>query len=633
LLEVQLTVAGFAVATVEGGAQALDALNPPPDAIVSDVLMDEMDGFSLCDKLRKIPNIDGIPIILLSTYFDELADRALAEQVGANALVARTPSMQACIEAIVLGLADGMGAKSSTRASELHLRRVAHHLVRSRKETRSAEARYHAIFDNANDAMSLLTPDGYVVDVNQRWEAIMQRPREELIGLHIRDFSASGHEDENVRRYHRSSTRDVDRAGPVPIQRADGSVIHLEFTTAKIVLDGQDRILGIGRDVTEVMESRKKLEASERKYRSLVENIPEVLFSASMEQRLTFVSSNVLGMCGYTPEEMLDPSEESPLARIHPEDSRRFFAALEAAAKGEGPMDVEYRWQHRDFHWMWMRCRAALAEDENGVPCIDGVFADVSARKHLEDQLAHAQKIEAIGQLTAGIAHDFNNILSVILANAEILVAELTAADHREIADEIGLAGRRGADLTKHLLDFARRETAEPRDTDLNRVVDGVERMLVCTLGSTRKLRVNQQTNLGAIRADVRQLEQVLMNLTVNARDAMPRGGNLTIETFNVGSEAARKVEGVKLAPGEYVALRVSDEGIGMDAETRARLFEPFFTTKGERGTGLGLSTSYGIVRRYGGHISVESTPDEGTTFTLYFPRCGERPLELSRCA
>jgi two-component system, cell cycle sensor histidine kinase and response regulator CckA len=481
--------------------------------------------------------------------------------------------------------------------------------------------------------MSLLTPDGYVVDVNHRWEAIMQRPRAELIGLHIHDFSAAGHEDANAERYRRSSARDVDLAGPVPVQRADGSVIHLEFTTAKIVLDGQDRILGIGRDVTEVMESRKKLEASERKYRSLVESIPEVLFSASLEKRLTFVSSNVLGMCGYTPEEVLAPSEESLLERIHPEDAPTFFAALDATAKGEGPMDVEYRWRHRDFHWMWMRCRAALAKDENGMPCIDGVFADVSARKQLEDQLAHAQKIEAIGQLTAGIAHDFNNILSAILANVELLAAGLANGEQREIAEEIGLAGRRGADLTKRLLDFARRETAEPKDTDLNHVVTGVERMLVCTLGSACRLRLNQQSTLGSIRADVRQLEQVLMNLTINARDAMPYGGVLTIETFNFGAGAAAMAKDVQLPPGDYVALRVTDEGIGMDAETRARLFEPFFTTKGERGTGLGLSTSYGIVRRYGGHISVESAPDRGTTFTLYFPCSSERAAELTRCA
>lgn len=629
LLEVQLTIAGFAVTVVNSAEKALHAVRRPPDAIVSDVLMDEMDGFALCARLRKDPALAEVPIVLLSMYFDEVADRVLANEVGANALVARTPSMQACIQAIVLNLAERSRPVESPPSTEHHLRRVANRLIRFRDEKENAEARYHAIFDNANDAMSLLTPDGHVVDVNHRWEEIMQRPREELVGMHIRDFSASGHEDANFQRYRRSVTRDVDRDGPVPVQRADGSVVYLEFTTAKIVLDGQERVLGIGRDVTEVVESQRKLEASEHKYRSLVENIPEVLFSAGLDRKLKFVSANALRICGYTPEEFTSPyadDDDAPLSRIHPGDAEHFFQALEATSAGEGPLDVEYRWQHRDGHWMWMHCRAALAKGANGEPCIDGVFTDISARKQLEEQLIHAQKIEAIGQLTAGIAHDFNNILSVIITNTEILNAILPDGEAREIATEVGLAGRRGADLTSRLLAFARRETAAAKDTDLNEVVQGVERMLVCTLGRHCVLKFVPQADLGQIRADARQLEQVLMNLAVNARDAMPNGGHLTIETRNVDTTLDR-TSSAEIPPGRYVSVRVSDDGIGMDPETRAKIFEPFFTTKGERGTGLGLSTSYGIVRRYGGHVTVDSEPGRGTTFTLFFPEKGnERP-------
>jgi two-component system cell cycle sensor histidine kinase/response regulator CckA len=204
--------------------------------------------------------------------------------------------------------------------------------------------------------------------------------------------------------------------------------------------------------------------------------------------------------------------------------------------------------------------------------------------------------------------------------------AETVECANPAASSQRGSSWRKSAatSVTKRLLAFARRETAEPRDVDLNKLIAGVERMLQVTLSAGRSLNFDPAPELGSIRADPRQLEQVLMNLTVNARDAMPNGGTLRMATRNLEVRDSEAAHG--LAPGSYVTLRVEDEGAGMDATTQKRIFEPFFTTKGEKGTGLGLSTSYGIIRRYGGHVTVESELGEGTVFTLYFPRM-ESPL------
>jgi len=633
LIKVRLEQAGFVAIVTAGAAEALKTIaENPPDAIVSDVLMDELDGFSFCRTLRADKALSRVPVVLLSAYFDEVADTALAKEVGANALVVRSPTFQECIEALVRSLAeDKPTAPPVQDVSDLYVRRLAHQLVRLRQDTVRAEAHYQALFEHARDAVAVLTPDGRVIDVNRRWEEIMKRPRQEFLDLHIRDFSAVGHEDEIDRRYRNAVADGVEGGGPVPIARPDGSTILMEFTAAKFDIDGSENVLTIGRDVTDVVEAQRKLEASERKYRSLVENIPEVVWSTTREGRLTFISSNVTRVVGFSPEEMIEGGIARSFARVHPEDIAHLQEAVAAVIARRGPLDMECRWRHRDGRWLWLHFRGVPALDADGIECIDGVCSDITARKQLEEQLYQSQKVETIGQLTAGIAHDFNNLLMVIISNSEYL-SQKVEGDDREVASEIISAAQRGVDLTRGLLNFARRETAEPRELDLNAVLTSVERMLVCTLGKEVSLSLSTTDDLGAMRADPRQIEQVLMNLTVNARDAMPKGGTLCMETSNVDVSTAQAGRGGLPGPGRYVAISVRDTGTGMSQETRERIFEPFFTTKGVRGTGLGLSTSYGIVRRYGGHVAVDSVLGSGTTFTLYFPRVDD-PEAQSRPA
>lgn len=254
------------------------------------------------------------------------------------------------------------------------------------------------------------------------------------------------------------------------------------------------------------------------------------------------------------------------------------------------------------------------------------VFRDVSGRRHLEEQLSHAQKMDAVGRLAGGVAGDFNNVLTVITGYSELLRAELPASSAlRPFADEIMWAAERAAALTRQLLTFSRGPAAQPRLLDLNAVLNGMGPMLRRLLGENTELIVLPGPALGRVKADAAQLEQVIVNLATNARDAMPEGGKLVIETANVDLEDPASSKKVDVKPGAYVMLAVSDTGVGMDAETRSRLFEPFFTTKQQsKGSGLGLSTVYGIVKQSEGQVSVYSQPGCGTIFEIYLPRSSE---------
>jgi two-component system cell cycle sensor histidine kinase/response regulator CckA len=358
------------------------------------------------------------------------------------------------------------------------------------------------------------------------------------------------------------------------------------------------------------------LRSSEGRYRSLFESIPQPMWVVDVET-LAFLAVNeaAVGHYGFSRDEFATMT----LADVCPAESPQ---ALRASVLK--PVDEKQIWHHRrkDGSDVTVEIKAHDLTFENRQARL-ALLTDVTERQRLEEQLRQAQKMEAVGRLAGGIAHDFNNVLSVILSYGDMLLADLKPSEPmRDDVEEIRKAATRAADLTRQLLMFSRQQVIAPRVLDVNDVLNGMEKMLRRILGADVSLAFLPKDALGRVRIDPGSLEQVIMNLVVNARDAMPKGGCLILETGNVmlGEEHARVHHGVVTGP--YVMLVVADTGIGMDAATQARVFEPFFTTKeAGRGTGLGLSTVFGIVQQAGGSIGVESEPGDGTTFRVYLPR------------
>ncbi|HEX5436504.1 MAG TPA: PAS domain S-box protein [Gemmatimonadaceae bacterium] len=375
-------------------------------------------------------------------------------------------------------------------------------------------------------------------------------------------------------------------------------------------------------DVTEHRTSEESVRRSEQRFRSLIENASDTIAVIDAHGILRYVSPAHEQVLGLGPEELVGHAAGE---RLHPDDYESVRAALSQASAHPGAaVPLEFRYRHRDGSWRRLAAIATNLLDDASVGGVVVNSHDITERATLEEQFRQAQKMEPMGRLMGGIAHDFNNLLAAMMVNCEFLREELgspSAAGYAE-AEEISRAVERAAALTRQLLAFSRKETRAPGVLDLNRVVLDTDRMLRRVIGVDITLTTELDPSAGAVRADGGQLTQVLMNLAVNARDAMPSGGRLTLRTWKADIGGPRSGEGPGIPPGAYVALEVRDNGCGMDEATRARAFEPFFTTKGEKeGTGLGLPMVQGIVQESHGFIEVASEPGRGAAFTLYFPR------------
>jgi two-component system, cell cycle sensor histidine kinase and response regulator CckA len=631
LSRLQLEAAGYQVETARCADAALEKVQDDvPDAILSDVFMGEVDGFGLCRRVRQDPRLARVPVILLSAHCHEERDRELAARVGASDLVMRTPDFKSELRALLATLT-GTVSPAEAPSAELYeqlLRRNGEHITKLLDQAESAESRYRILFEHANDAITLLTPEGVVLEANQRWRTLLGIEPADMIGKHISTFAADGSSAAHTSEYQRSVASGGERTSAVALRRADGGVLLMEFSLSSVEIAGEPLVFSIGRDVTVEVLGRRALAAAEERYRTLLERIPDVIWTGTPLRQIQFATPNIQRVLGYTLEELSAQSAEQRTENVHPEDRTAVLAATRALAEEGRPFDLEYRFRHKDGRYIWLRSRSTAIYDHDGVRLVEGMLSDVTERKVLEESLQQAQKMEAIGQLTGGIAHDFNNILAAILANSHFLLEATDETDPRHAdANEIREAAERAAALTRQLLAFSRRQVLEPAIVDLNGTVAGVEKMLCRLIGEDIALVVAPGSDLGNVRVDVGQLEQVIMNLAVNARDAMPTGGRLTIETGNVELDEECLGADAPVTPGRYVMLAVSDTGCGMDAETKRRIFEPFFTTKElGKGTGLGLSTCYGIVKQSGGHIWVYSERGKGSVFKIYLPRVDAPP-------
>jgi two-component system cell cycle sensor histidine kinase/response regulator CckA len=370
---------------------------------------------------------------------------------------------------------------------------------------------------------------------------------------------------------------------------------------------------------------RRRLLEREEMFKLISENAVDMIAVVDADGQRIYNSPSYERILGYTAEFLRDTS---PLEQIHPDDLPEVLkAAKEAQHSGVGRR-IEYRMRRKDGVWLFLESTASAVRNAAGaVEKLVIVNRDISERRQLEEQLRQSQKMDAIGRLSGGVAHDFNNLLGVIIGYTEVLQDHIKEGDRlRVCVDQVLEAGKRAASLTRQLLAFSRQQVLEPKVLILNGVVSDMEKMLRRMIGEDVELTTRLDPALGKVRADQGQIEQVVMNLAVNARDAMPEGGKLSIETANTEMDQAFvKRYAYPVQTGAYILLTVSDTGTGMDHATRQRIFEPFFTTKEKgKGTGLGLSMVYGVVKQSGGYIDVDSTVGEGTCFRIYLPRINQ---------
>ena len=501
---------------------------------------------------------------------------------------------------------------------------------REREVMRANEARARLIVEHALDASVQMDSDGIVTGWNARATAIFGWTLEEAVGRKLATLIIPepyrAHHEEGLRRYLASGVGPIlNRRIQITALHRDGHEFPVELSVTPIRSPDRVMFSAFIEDITAAKQAEEALRESQQHLSLVYDHVDDVLFHLQVEpQGYRFVSVNpaFTVATGLEQQQVIGKSIEE----VIPEPSRSLV--LEKYAEAIRTHKT-VRWQETTPYPAGTRHGDAAITpvfDAQGQPkFLIGSVRDMTEQRGMEEQVRQLQKLEAVGQLSGGIAHDFNNILCVILAVGNMLHEELEDPDQRGQLEEIVHAGERGAALTSQFLAFSRRQVLSPEIINLNEGIRNLEKMLRRLIREDIELTLMLAPGLWRVKADPGQIEQVVTNLVVNARDAMPGGGQLTITTSNVELDAEFAKTHVSTVPGPYVRLVIADTGYGMDEETKKRIFEPFFTTKElGKGTGLGLATVYGIVKQSGGNIWVSSTPGQGTTFTVYFPRSTE---------
>ena len=503
----------------------------------------------------------------------------------------------------------------------------------SKRQTASpadvTEGFYRVLVEQVRDyAIFLIDSAGWIRSWNDGVERVFGHTRDEFIGLHTsalfppEDIAAGIPTRELETARNRGEAND-DRW----LVRKDGNRFWANGVTTALREAGGGGVIGFAK----IVHDRTDQKRTEEALRESEQRLTAALHAAQMGTWRWDIATDV-----YTFDESLHalfglgPDEEIRsfadfLEHLHPEDRSTVVVAFQRSVNEGADFNVEFRVPLPDGGLRWLRDQGQVVRDADGqVESLTGACVDITERRRTEERVRHAQRMEAVGQLAGGVAHEINNMMQGVLGFSELLLHALPAGDERRAdVEQIRRAAGRAAMVTGQLLAFSRRQVLRAEVLELGAVIENIEPMLRRLLGEDRQLVVSRASGIGRVKADQGQVEQVLINLALNARDAMPSGGRLTLALRNVDLDLAYggRHPGIEIRPGPYVMIAVSDTGHGMDAATQARIFEPFFTTKPTgQGTGLGLATVYGIIRQSGGYIWVYSEPGEGTTFKVYLP-------------
>jgi two-component system cell cycle sensor histidine kinase/response regulator CckA len=481
--------------------------------------------------------------------------------------------------------------------------------------------------DRAGEAAFWVDSEGHFIYVNETAATSLGYTREELLSMRVFDIERRltpekwRHYWDDLRTRRTLTTESRQRT-------KSGGTIPLEIAVNYVEFDGREIHCFFARDITYRQQAEAELRASEERYRELFENANDIVYTHDLQGRFTSINRAGELLTGYTREEALGMNIAHMLDPQFVELAREM---MERKMEGDAPATYELPLITKDKRRVVVEISTQLLFREGKPVEVQGLARDLTERRQFEERLRQSQKMEAVGQLAGGVAHDFNNLLTVITGYSELLMKRLVGQEpmRREV-QEIYKAGERAATLTRQLLAFSRRQMLQPKVLDLNDVVTSMSPMLQRLIGENIEFATHLAGSLGRVTVDPGQIEQVIINLVVNARDAMATGGKLTIETDNVDLDEPHVQQRLAVQAGSYVMLAVTDTGCGMDTATQSRIFEPFFTTKEEgKGTGLGLSSVYGIIKQSEGDIWVYSELDRGTTFKVYLPRTEEAKSAL----
>ena len=646
LLRTLLESQGYSVESAENGLQALDqARSAPPDLIISDLLMPEMDGYTLCRVVKSIERLSSIPFVFYTaTYLDE-EDEALALGLGASLFI-RKPTEpleflrlvnEAVDEHRNQALPAGTASHDVGEAFEaLHETLLTKKLDEKTRAVESLRKQQALILASTAEGILCLDLAGRLTLVNDAAAQMLGYQPLELHGRSADFLWRPSGPDAVSNPVKECSLQVAIQSGDTRRQkldlfwRKDNSSFPVEYSCAPLLdEEGNRGTVIVFRDISDRNRAEQALRESETRLRTLVETMPDLVWLKDPDGRFLYCNRKFESLFGAKESEIIGQTDydfvDRKLADLFRANDQ---ATIEAGKPRVNEEEITYA---SDGHSEWVETIKSPVYGAGGeLVGVLGIARDISLRKQseaererLHAQLLQAQKIEAVGQLAGGVAHDYNNALGVVIGYTELALktVESTGKVHDYLQQALS-AARRSANITRQLLAFARKQIIDPVVLDLNSTVEGMLKMLRHLIGENIDLAWLPVSGVWPLKIDPSQIDQILANLCVNARDAIADVGRVTIETENVTLDHLYCEQHPELLPGEFVMLTVSDNGCGMDRKTTEKIFEPFYTTKGVgRGTGLGLSTVFGIVRQNGGFINVYSEPGEGTTFKVYLPR------------
>jgi len=627
LMEVMLAPEGLFLETASSGEEALEIVaKEPPDLLLLDIMMPGIDGYQVAAKIKGDRATSNIPVIMV-TALDDRKARMFGLSAGAEDFITK-PVDRAELCTRVRNL---LRLKAYGDYQDHYSQMLKGEVVSLTADLRDERERAQRYLDTAGVILMALDKHGRITLVNRYACSTLGWTAEELLGRDWIETCVPARIWDAIKGKFRDLIGGELPVYENPVITRSGVERLIEWRNT-VVRDDTGRISGSfssGTDITERTAAVEALRATEERMRFALENANVGIWDLDYGTGVARWSAILESQFGLQPG-TFGGTFQAFVDLVHPDD-REFVRETATKAMQSG---ADFSYAHRvilpDGTMRWLSGAGRILLGEHGEPVRGvGIYQDITERRALEAQNEHLQKMEAVGRLAGGVAHDFNNLLTVILGFCELLLADLGADDprHADIV-EIQKAGVSGAGLTQQLLAFSRKQIIEPALLDLNDVVSGMQVMLGRLIGEDVKVVLALGPDLALISADRGQVVQVVMNLAVNARDAMPKGGTLTIETANVELDEHYATTHLAAKPGPYVGLIVTDTGTGMTPEVQARLFEPFFTTKEPgKGTGLGMATVYGIVTRSGGSVGVYSEVGKGTAFKVYFPRADAAPM------